>query len=173
LAREYPLGKKVPDYLNEEIYVIHQKLCDFKSVCLDDDFYIEEPEIVDVNTYDDLLSVLSDYPKLAPEILEMFRILSLLFYKFILNDKQRLRNLDELCIFLSRCLMLWRLKSLTDNEMTVCLEQAHQKFEQEIDLNKFEKILALEIQNYQFLQFGVNHSMVKLIAKTFYDKNKR
>jgi hypothetical protein len=169
LAREYPLGKEVSESIKSDIAQIHEMLCDFRQECLEEEETLHEETIGEINSFDVLFETISKHSGLPQKINEMFRIGSLLFYLYSLNENQVLRNLDELALYLSRCLILWRLESLTDEEVKVCFEQASIKYSNELDLKKLETVLALEIQNYQFLQYGITHEMVKIIAKTFHD----
>ncbi len=167
LAREQPLGKEISSFYREELELFHQQLCDFRLECLDSVESFEQQQLGKVESFAELILAIESLPKLSAEITEMLRIVSLLFLQFATNRKQNLRNLDELSLFLSRCLVLWKLKTLTDTEFNECLKKAIEKFSGSIDLDKFEEILSLEIQNYQFLQFGISHRTVKLIADTF------
>jgi len=169
LGREYPLGKDLPDHLTNEISEFHKMLCDFKLECLEEGISLQDELHREIESFDNLFEIIDKHSGLPQKINEMFRIGSLLFYLFSQNENQILRNIDELALYLSRCLILWRMEVLTADEIKECFEQATIKFSEELSLNKFEKILALEIQNYQFLQYGINHEMVKIIAKTFYE----
>ncbi len=97
----------------------------------------------------------------------MFQIVANLFYQFTSNPNQELRNIDELGLFLSRCLILWRLQSMTDKELITCFEGAEKKYKSVLNSDELENILALELQNYQFLQFSIDRFLVKTIVKTF------
>lgn len=167
LAREYPLGKEIPDYVTSEITEFHQMLCDFKLECLEQDVTLQDESIERIKSFKELFEVIHQQTRFPQKINEMFRIGSILFYLFSQNENQKLRNIDELSLYLSRCLTLWRLEALTDEEIQICFEQATVKFSEELNLKKFENILALEIQNYQFLQYGISHGMIKNIARTF------
>lgn len=169
LAREYPLGKEIPDYVTNEITEFHQMLCDFKLECLEQDVNLQDESIEKIKSFKELFEDINQQTRLPQKISEMFRIGSTLFYLFSQNENQKLRNIDELSLYLSRCLILWRLEALTDEEIQICFEQATVKFSEELDLKKFENILALEIQNYQFLQYGINHWMIKNTARTFFE----
>ncbi|MCG3223515.1 MAG: hypothetical protein H7647_03545 [Candidatus Heimdallarchaeota archaeon] len=97
----------------------------------------------------------------------MFQIVANLFYQYTLNPNQELRNIDELALFLSRCLILWRLQSLTDKELIACFEGAKKIYKSMLNSDELVDILALELQNYQFLQSGIDRFLVKTIVKTF------
>ena len=166
-AREYPLGKKIPEHLTSELDEIHNGLLIFKKQCTrdykidDKDFSIET-----INSFEDLINILETYPRYPTKLHEMFQIISSLFYQFALNKNQKLRNIDELGLFLSRCLILWRLQSLTDRELITCLEEAEKKYTKPINPEELMNILALELQSYQFLQLGIDRFLVEIIVKT-------
>ncbi len=168
LAREYPLGKDIPEYLTNEIIEFHKILCDFKLECLDEEISLQDELLEEVESFGDLFDIIGKYSGFPQKINEMFRIGALMLYLFSQNEHQVIKNIDELALYISRCLILWRMDVLTGEEIKVCFEQATIKYSDELDLNKFRKILALEIQNYQFLQYGINHEMVKIVAKTFH-----
>ena len=166
-AREYPLGKNLPDSKINELNDIHDYFHDFKSQCLKDDLTVREISADSIDTFENLLETMKKQPKLPVILNEIFLIISNLFYQFALNKHQRLANIDELSMFLSRCLLLWKLETLTDQELITCFENASNKYHNTINLLKLEKTLALDLQNYQFLQLGINHYLVKLIARVF------
>jgi hypothetical protein len=167
LAREYPLGKKIPDYLKSEIEDIHQGLHKCHKICTYQEINSNDFSIEKINSFDDLVDILKIYPRYPSKLYEMFQIVANLFYQFTLNPNQELRNIDELALFLSRCLILWRLQSLTDKELIVCFEGAKKKYKSTLNSDELVDILALELQNYQFLQFGIDRFLVKTIVKTF------
>ncbi len=166
-AREYPLGKNLPDYQIKELNDIHDYFHDFKPQCLKDDLTVKEISADSIDTFENLLETIKIQPKLPVVLNEIFLIISSLFYQFALNKHQELKNIDELSLFLSRCLILWKLETLTDQELIVCFKNASNKYPDKINLLKLEKILALDLKNYQFLQLGINHHLVKLIARVF------
>ncbi len=167
LAREYPLGKKIPDYLKIEIEDIHQGLHECQQICKYQEINGNEFSIEKIDSFDDLVDILSIYPRYPSKLFEMFQIVANLFYQFTLNPNQEIRNLDELGLFLSRCLILWRLQSMKDKELIACFEGAEKKYKLMLDSDELENILALELQNYQFLQLGIDRFLVKTIVKTF------
>lgn len=167
LVREQPLGKEISKFHKKEFDLFHQKLCVFRSECLDAVEILEQYQFGNVESLDDLISTLDSLPQMSPEITEMLRIVSVLFLQFATHKEQTINNIDELSLFLSRCLILWKLKTLTNFELNECLNGALEKYSTPIDLTKFEEILSLEIQTYQFLQYGLNHDALKLIAGTF------
>ncbi len=167
LAREYPLGKKIPDYLKSEIEEIHQGLHECQKICEYQEINENVFSIEKIDSFDDLVDILSIYPRYPSKLYEMFQIVANLFYQFSLNPNQKLRNIDELGLFLSRCLILWRLQSMNDKELIACLEGAEKKYKLLLNSDELENILALELQNYQFLQLGIDRFLVKTIVKTF------
>ena len=169
LAREYPLGKDIPKEQETELERVHSQLCDFMTSCLNEELTVHKDIINEIDSFKDLLESLKKYPKYPPQIQDIFQILASLFYNFSLNEKQNLKNQDELIIFISRCLILWKLGVMDNTKMKICFEKAIEKYKGSIQLEKFEKILSLEIQNYQFLQLGINREQVKLITKTFFN----
>ena len=114
-----------------------------------------------------ILNTLSNYPKYPQEIIEIFQILAQLFYLFTRNDNQKLRNQDELGAFISRCLVFWKLGVMDNERMVACFEKSTEMYSGPIQKEKLLNILALEIQNYQFLQLGINRKQVELIAEVF------
>ena len=175
LAREQPLGKDISDYYKKELDYFHKKLCDFQSECLDAIEILEHFQIKSVESFADLISTLDYLPTMTTEISEMLRIIAVLFIQFARDKNKQIRNLDELCVFLSRCLILWKLKIFSNPEFEICLKNVVKKYSQSIKLDKFEEILSLELQNYQFLQFGINHQILKFFIETFtkiYEKEK-
>ncbi len=167
LAREYPLGKKPSERVAIKLETIHSSFHGFKSECMIDDFVPVEINTDSINTFSELTSSIKEYPKYPNQMNEIFFILSNLFFQFGMNKKQRLANLDELCLYISRCITLWKLETMTDQELTNCLEEASKKYQDEINLNEFQKILSLELQNYQFLQLGIDHYLIQIITKVF------
>jgi len=167
LAREYPLGKKIPEYLKSEIEDINQGLHECQKICTYREISENEFSIEKIDSFDDLVDLLKIYPQYPNKAYELFQIVANLFYQFALNPNQELRNIDELGLFLSRCLILWRLQSMTDKELITCFEGAEKKYKAVLNSNELENILALELQNYQFLQFGIDRFLVKTIVKTF------
>ena len=167
LAREYPLGKKIPDYLKSEIQDIHQGLHKCQKICTYQEINEKEFTIEKIDSFDDLVDILEVYPRYPSKLFEMFQIVANLFYQFSLNPNQEIRTIDELGLFLSRCLILWRLQSMTDKELIACFEGAEKKYKAVLNSDELEHILALELQNYQFLQFGIDRFLVKTIVKTF------
>jgi hypothetical protein len=167
LAREYPLGKKIPDYLKNEIEDIHQGLHECQKISTYQEIGDNEFSVEKINSFDDLVDILKIYPQYPSKLYEMFQIVANLFYQFILNPKQELRSIDELALFLSRCLILWRLQSLTDKELIACFEGANEKYKSILNPEELVDILALELQNYQFLQLGIDRFLVKIVVKTF------
>jgi len=166
-AREYPLGKKPSTQLMTNLENIHSSFHDFKSECMMDEFVPIDIDTDSIETFNELISSIKDYPKLPNQLNEIFFIISNLFFQFALNRKQQLANIDELCLYISRCIILWKLETLTDQELKSCFEEASKKYQSKINLNEFQKILALELQNYQFLQLGINHYLVKIITEVF------
>ena len=167
-AREYPLGKKPSEQILTKMEKIHSSFHNFKSECMKDDFDSVDIIIDELNTFNELINSIKDYPKFPNKLNEVFFILSNLFYQFALNINQQIANIDELCLYLSRCIIFWKLETLTDNELIKCFEEASKKYQQKISLGEFKKILALELQNYQFLQLGINHQLVNIIAEVFH-----
>jgi hypothetical protein len=167
-AREYPLGKDIPKVQREELDEVHTKLCDFMKSCLHEELVLPPTKISETSAISDLVNSLSQYPKYSQEIMEIFQILASLFYRFALNEKQILKDQDELGVFITRCLVFWKLGVMDDEKMIKCFEEADEKYSASIQQEKFENILALEIQSYQFLQLGINREQVKLIAELFY-----
>ncbi|MHA1199783.1 MAG: hypothetical protein ACTSQF_10685, partial [Candidatus Heimdallarchaeaceae archaeon] len=167
LAREQPLGKEISKFHKKEFNFFHQKLCEFRSECLDAVEILEKYQFGKVETLEDLVSTLDSLPKMSTENTEMLRIMSIVFLQFATHKEQTIRNIDELSLFLSRCLILWKLKTLTDSEINECLNSALEKYSAPIELTEFEETLSLEVQTYQFLQYGLNHDALKLITSTF------
>ncbi|MHA1953877.1 MAG: hypothetical protein ACW96U_08025 [Candidatus Heimdallarchaeaceae archaeon] len=167
LAREYPLGKAIPKNQKEELENIHSQLCDFMKSCLNEDLNLPQFTVTNTKSFTELLDNLIKYPKYPHKIFEIFQILASLFYHFALNEKQILRNQDELGIYISRCLVFWKLGVLDNEKMIICFEKAAEKYEKIIQPDKFENILALELQSYQFLQLGINKKQVELITDVF------
>ncbi|NPD88543.1 MAG: hypothetical protein HGN29_07455 [Asgard group archaeon] len=167
LAREYPLGKEIPKNQKEELEKVHSQLCDFMESCLNEELSPPQAIITNIKSFRDLLNNLTMYPKYPHKIHEIFQILASLFYHFALNETQILKNQDELGIFISRCLVFWKLGVLDNEKMITCFEKTAEKYEDIIQPDKFENILALEIQNYQFLQLGINRKQVELISNIF------
>ncbi len=167
LAREYPLGKDIPKNQREELEKVHSQLCDFMGSCLNEDLTQPQSSVTATKTFTELLDNLTKYPKYPHKIQEIFQILAGLFYRFALNETQILRDQDELGIFISRCLVFWKLGVLDNEKMIICFEKAAEKYKDLIQPDKFKKILALEIQNYQFLQLGINKKQVELITNVF------
>lgn len=167
-AREYPLGKKPSIQIKTNLENIHSSFHGFKSECMMEEFVPVDINTDSINAFDELINSIKEYPKLPVQLNEIFYIISNLFFQFALNRKQRLANIDELCLFLSRCIILWKLETLTDQELKSCLEEASKKYRYKINLSEFQKILALELQNYQFLQLGINHYLVNIITEVFY-----
>lgn len=167
LAREYPLGKKIPDYLITEIEEIHQGLHECQKICTYQEITENEFTIEKIDSFEDLVEILKNYPQYPLKLFEMFQIVANLFYQFTLNPNQEIWTIDELGLFLSRCLILWRLQSMTDNALIACFEGAEKKYKSVLNSDELENILALELQNYQFLQFGIDRFLVKTIVKTF------
>ncbi len=56
---------------------------------------------------------------------------------------------------------------MEDEKLIICLEKAVEKYTDIVERDKFENILALELQNYQFLQLGINRKQVKIITDVF------
>ncbi|MHA2357322.1 MAG: hypothetical protein ACXABK_00950 [Candidatus Heimdallarchaeaceae archaeon] len=164
LAREYPLGKEEPQHQIEKINNIHKQLCIFMDSCLEESFEPVEVSISEIESLSDLIPILSTFSKYSTKITDIFFIMASLFYSFALNENQQLRNIDELALFLSRCLIFSKLGVLSDEKLLVCLEKSIEKFEGTLKIEKFEKILSLEIQNYQFLQIGISKQQIKLVA---------
>ncbi|MCG3222811.1 MAG: hypothetical protein H7641_15635 [Candidatus Heimdallarchaeota archaeon] len=167
LAREYPLGKDIPKNQKEELEKIHSQLCDFMESCLNEDLTPPQATVTDTKSFTELLDNLTKYPKYPHKIHEIFQILASLFYHFALNETQILRDQDELGIFISRCLVFWKLGVMDNEKMITCFEKAAEKYKNPLQPDKFENILALEIQNYQFLQLGINKKQVELITNVF------
>ncbi|MHA1551165.1 MAG: hypothetical protein ACTSUP_03375 [Candidatus Heimdallarchaeaceae archaeon] len=167
LAREYPLGKKIPDYLKSEIEDIHQGLHECQKICTYQEINEKEFTIEKIDSFDDLIDILELYPRYPSKLFEMFQIVANLFYQFSINPNQEIGTIDELGLFLSRCLILWRLQSMTDKELIACFEGAEKKYNLVLNSDELENILALELQNYQFLQFGIDRFLVKTIVETF------
>ena len=167
-AREYPLGKKPSQQILTKMEKIHSSFHDFKSECMIADFESVDINTNEIHTFNDLINSIKSYPKYPRKLNEVFFILSNLFYQFALNTKQKLANIDELCLYLSRCIIFWKLDTLTDTELNQCFEEASKKYQYKISLNEFKKILALELQNYQFLQLGINHHLVNIITEVFH-----
>ena len=171
-AREYPLGKKPSVQILTKLERIHSSFHEFKSECMINEFVPVDLNLDEINTFDELINSIKDYPKFPNKLNEVFFILSNLFYQFALNTNQNLRNIDELCLYLSRCIVFWKLETLTDEELKQCFDAASKKYQYEISLSEFKKILALELQNYQFLQLGINHHLVNIIAEVFHNIHK-
>ncbi|MHA1346700.1 MAG: hypothetical protein ACTSVO_04445 [Candidatus Heimdallarchaeaceae archaeon] len=167
LAREYPLGKEIPDYLKNEIEEIHQGLHECQKICNYQNINESDFSIEKIDSYDDLVDILELYPRYPNKLYEMFQTVANLFYQFSMNPNQELRNIDELGIYLSRCLILWRLQSMSDKELIACFEGAGKLYKSVLNRAEFENILALELQNYQFLQFSIDRFLVKIIVQTF------
>lgn len=165
LAREYPLGKKIPEYLQKELEDIHVGLHKFKEECIHEDIGDSSSSIDNLNSYEDLVDFLEKYPRFPTKLYEMFEIIASLYHQFTQNHNQKFRNIDELVIYLSRCLILWRLQALTDKELINCLEFSQLKYKEEINIIEFEENLALELQNYQFLQLGIDRFLVEIITQ--------
>jgi hypothetical protein len=146
LAREYPLGKEEPQHQIEKINNIHKQLCIFMDSCLEESFEPVEVSISEIESLSDLIPILSTFSKYSTKITDIFFIMASLFYSFALNENQQLRNIDEY------------------EKLLVCLEKSIEKFEGTLKIEKFEKILSLEIQNYQFLQIGISKQQIKLVA---------
>ncbi|MHA1259008.1 MAG: hypothetical protein ACTSSG_03060 [Candidatus Heimdallarchaeaceae archaeon] len=168
LAREYPSGKKVPQYILDEIDLFHTQLCNFMSSCINDDFKKEEEISLSPSSFDELFNMLRTFPKFSHKMNEVLRITAYIYYLFALNKNQKIKNLDELALFLSRCLIFWKLNALNIEEIITCFNKAVEKFTGKLVSEKFSKILSLEIQNYQFLQLGINQTMIKMIATVFH-----
>ena len=167
LAREYPLGKDFPKVHKEELDQVHARLCDFMKSCLNEELLPPASSISDSRTFSELLNTLSNYPKYPQAIIEIFQILAQLYYRFTHNVNQKLRNQDELGAFVSRCLVFWKLGVMDDERMVTCFEKSVKMYLGPLEKEKFLNILALEIQNYQFLQLGINRKQVELIAEVF------
>ncbi len=167
LAREYPLGKEISENQENELQNIHEQLCDFMETCLDEDLIYVDDSLERIDSFTDLLVAMNKSPKYPSRITDIFQITGSLFYHFALNENQKIRNKDELGLYLSRCFILWKLGSIDDQRMVICLEKGAEKLQGTINQEEFEKILSLEIQNYQFLQLGIDHKQVKLITDVF------
>jgi hypothetical protein len=167
LAREQPLGKDISDFYKKELGYFHEELCNFKSECLEAVEILEQYQIGEIKSFKDLIHSLNSLPKMSAEITEMLRVVSILYLQFAVKKDQKLANIDELSMFISRCLILWKLKVMKDSEFEDCLNSAKNKFTGSIDLEKFVEVLSLELQTYQFLQYGLSHDNIKLIANTF------
>jgi hypothetical protein len=167
LAREYPLGKSIPKTQKEELEKIHLQLCDFMRSCLQEELPTFQGSSSETTSFEELLDNLTKYPKYPLMINDIFQIISILFYRFAMNDKQTIKNQDELSIFISRCLIFWKIGVMNDDKLITCFEKASEKLKSTIQRDKFENILALELQNYQFLQLGINRKQVELITDAF------
>ena len=166
-AREYPLGKEPPEYLKEEIEMIHQGLHNFKAKCIQEEIPDKDINPESINSFEDLIDILEQYPRFPTKLYEMFQIVASLFYQFALNKNQQLSNIDELLSYLARCLIFWRLQALTDQELVACFSKARKNYQDDFNLTEMEEILALELQNYQFLQLGIDRKLVKIIVYVF------
>ena len=167
LAREYPLGKEIPESQKEELEEMHTQLCDFMRSCLQEELVPFQEISSETTSFEQLLENLAKYPKYPLKINEILQILSFLFYRFALNDKQMIRNQDELGIYISRCLIFWKIGCMEDEKLITCFGKAAEKYNDIIQRDKFANILALELQNYQFLQLGINKKQVEIIADVF------
>jgi hypothetical protein len=166
-AREYPLGKDIPENQKEELDKVHDQLCDFMKSCLNEDLDSPQDMLTETTSFAELLDKLEEYPKYPHKIHEIFQILASLFYHFALNERQILKDQDELGIFVSRCLVFWKIGVMGNEKMITCFEKAAEKYKGDLQPEKFENVLALEIQNYQFLQLGINRKQVELIKNAF------
>ena len=176
LAREQPLGKNISNSYKKNLAFFHQKLCEFKSECLGAVDVLEQYQLREVDSFEELIITMGSLPKLSIEIIEMLKIMSMTFHQFAVKYNQPIKNIDELSLFLSRCLILWKLNNLTDSEFLDCLNKATEKYSGLIELEKFEKIMSLEVQNYQFLQYGLNRDALKFFVDSFakfYDRKKQ
>ncbi len=167
LAREHPLGKKISENQERELQDIHKMLCNFMETCLEEDLVSIDDSLEKIDSFEELLIAMNKSPKYPSRITDIFQVTGSLFYHFALNENQKIRNKDELGLYLSRCFVLWKLGSIDDQRMVLCLEKGAEKLQGTINQEEFEKILALEIQNYQFLQLGIDHKQVKLVVDVF------
>ena len=167
LAREYPLGKGISENQERELQDTHKMLCNFMETCLEEDLVSTDDSLGKIDSFEELLIAMNKSPKYPSRITDIFQVTGSLFYHFALNENQKIRGKDELGLYLSRCFVLWKLGSIDDQRMVICLEKGAAKLQDIINQEEFEKILALEIQNYQFLQLGIDHKQVKLIVDVF------
>jgi len=75
-------------------------------------------------------------------------------------------DIGELALYLSRCLILWKMGLRTNEELLNCLEGAIQRIDINIDKKQFDKTLLLELYNYQFLNLKFPKWVGKVLAKT-------
>lgn len=167
LAREYPLGKELPVYLKEDILKMYEGLQNFVKSCGIEVKKELDEKISVITSFKELIQELKTTSRFQPKLNEILCIISKLFLQFVEFTNQEIRTLDELVIYVSRCLIFWKLKMLSDKKLEYCLKGSMVLFSGKFDSNEFEKLLSLEIQNYQFLQMGITHSDIKLITKVY------
>lgn len=167
LAREYPLGKELPVYLKEDILKMYEGLQNFVKSCGIEVKTELDDKISVIISFKELIQELKKTSRFPLRLNEILCITSHLFLQFSEFKNQKIRTLDELVIYVSRCLIFWKLKILSDEDLEFCLKGSVALFSVKFDSNEFEKLLSLEIQNYQFLQMGITHSDIKLITKIY------
>ncbi len=167
LAREYPLGKELPVYLKEDILKMYEGLQNFVKSCGIEVKVELDDKISVIISFKELIQELKKTSRFLPRLNEILCITSLLFLQFTEFNSQKIRTLDELVLFVSRCLIFWKLKVLSDKDLEFCLKESVTLYSSKFDSNEFERLLSLEVQNYQFLQFGITHSDIKLITNVY------
>jgi len=167
LAREYPLGKELPVYLKEDLLKLYEGLQKFVKSCGIEVKTEFDDKINLIISFKELIQELKKTSRFPSRLSEILCIISQLFLQFTEFKNQKIRTLDELVLFVSRCLIFWKMKVLSDKDLEFCLKESLASYSLRFDSNEFEKLLSLEVQNYQFLQMGITHSDIKLITNVF------
>ncbi|MHA1399896.1 MAG: hypothetical protein ACTSQE_06090 [Candidatus Heimdallarchaeaceae archaeon] len=168
-VREYLVVKEVPEFLKEDIETIHAKLCTFRDSCIEGSIIMTFKEPT-VQSFDQLIDVIKNYPRMPPKLYESLQIMGSFFFNFVSFPEQKINNVDELALYISRSIILWKFGTITDEQLHYILKKAVEIFVGNIELDNFSKILSFEFQNYQFIQIGIDHLLVNLIAKVIYNE---
>lgn len=163
LAKDYPLGKEVPEYLAKKIDQTYEALKVFQR----DKVEIKAVRALEpdsISSFAELVRWLENFPRYPFKIKECIDILACFFKQYITSYPQHFTDEDSLALFCSRCLIFWKMGALSSEELTLCLEKMINKADPTINIRDFKRILSLEMLNYQFLQLGFTQEMIDVVS---------
>ncbi|MHA1685386.1 MAG: hypothetical protein ACTSYD_03135 [Candidatus Heimdallarchaeaceae archaeon] len=172
LAKDYPLGKELPEYLAKKIEKTYQVLAEFRKKNIE--IKVISVENNEIDDFNELVDWLKTFPRYPVKIKESVDILAVLFKTYVSKFPQKFQDEDAVAMFTSRCLIFWKMEALTDEELKLCLEKMIEKIDRNVQIENIVRILPLEMLNYPFLQLGFTKKMIDKVAEIIikqYNKN--